>query len=153
MGYPLDMGVITKGLVCLGIGLIAFLTFSRSHAASAPISVEHTGTSQVGRFLAHEVKQTIAASQTLGLGDEADEGWELILITSEKESATFYSVVLVRKQFEDVFDQYVIAFHGTCTAEQLQQCAREIVNKVEEPAVQFEANWRDQLVAEGRAEK
>lgn len=147
------MGRITKGLVVLGLGLFAGLAIARSQAASAPISVQHIGTSQTGRFLEHEVKQAIAASSTLGMGEEADEGWKLILLTSEKEGAAFYSVVLVRKQFEEVFDQYVVAFHGICTVEQLPDCAREIVGKVEEPAVQFETNWRDQLAAEGEAKQ
>ena len=130
-------------LLGLGLGLFASLAIPWSPASSSPISVQHIGAGELGKFLAHHLNEEIGANPELHLSDNADEGWKVVLLTSEGEGATFYSVVLVRKQFDQVFDQYVFAFQGVCSAERLQACAREIVEKVEEPIAQFETDWRD----------
>lgn len=131
------------GICLLGLGLIASLGISRFPASSAPISVQHVGTSPIGKFLTHEVTKEIAANQELHVGGDAEDGWKIVLLTSDGQGTTFYSVVLVRKQFEAVFDQYVFSFQGICPAERLQLCAREIVGKVREPISQFEADWEE----------
>lgn len=137
------MNRLSRGVCLLGLGLIASLAIPRSPASSSPISVQHIGISQIGKFLAHHLTEEIAANPALHLTDDAEEGWKVVLLTSEGEGATFYSVVLVRKQFDQVFDQYVFAFQGVCAVAALQNCAREIVAKVEEPIAQFETDWRD----------
>jgi hypothetical protein len=137
------VGKLFKGFCLVGLGLIGALGIARAPASSAPISLQHIGANKVGKFLAHEVTEEISANQVLRLGQDADDGWKLVLLTSDAENATFYSVVLVRKQFDDVFDQYVFAFQGMCAAEQLRSCARDIVGRVQEPIAQFESDWRD----------
>lgn len=137
------MNRLSRGVCLLGLGLIASLAIPWSPASSSPISVQHIGGGNVGKFLAHHLTEEIAVNPALNLSDDAEEGWKVVLLTSEVEDAAFYSVVLVRKQFDQVFDQYVFAFQGVCSVERLQNCAREIVAKAEEPIAQFETNWRD----------
>lgn len=135
-------GVCLLGLG-LGLGLFASLAIPWSPASSSPISVQHIGAGQIGRFLTHHLNEEIGANPELHLSDDADEGWKVVLLTSEGEGSTFYSAVLVRKQFDQVFDQYVFAFQGVCAVARLQNCAREIVAKLKEPIAQFETDWRD----------
>jgi hypothetical protein len=137
------VGRSSKAFCLFGLGLVAALGIAHRPASSAPISLEHIGANKVGKFLAHEVSEEISTTDMLRVGQDADDGWKLVLLTLDVEGATFYSVVLVRKQFDDVFDQYVFAFHGTCAVEQLRSCARDIVGRVQEPIVQFESDWRD----------
>jgi len=111
--------------------------------SAAPISVQQIGVDRFGKFLAHEVSKEVSINPELGLAEETDDGWKIILLTTGGESATFFSVVLVRKRFEEIFDQYVIAFNGVCAADKLQSCAREIVANVQEPISQFENDWHD----------
>lgn len=146
------MNRLSKGICLLGLGLIASLAIPQSPASSSPISVQHMGASQVGKFLAHHLTEEIAANPVLHLTDDAEEGWKVVLLTSEGEGATFYSVVLVRKQFDQVFDQYVSAFQGVCAVTRLQNCAREIVAKVEEPIAQFETDWPELSALDAEAE-
>jgi len=112
-------------------------------ASSAPISIQQIGVDRVGKFLAREVSEEISVNPALRVGGDAEEGWKLVILTSESDEATFYSVVLVRKRFEEIFDQYVFAFNGICAVERLRYCAREIVGNIREPIAQFETDWRD----------
>jgi hypothetical protein len=139
------VGKLSKSIGLVAVGLIAAIGIARVPASSAPVSLQHIGDSKAGTSLASAVTEEISATQILRVGQDADEGWKLVLLTSnaEADGTTFYSVVLVRKQFDDVFDQYVFAFQGRCAAEQLQTCARDIVGRVQEPIAQFESNWRD----------
>jgi hypothetical protein len=143
------VGKLSKGIGLVAVGLIAAIGIARVPAYSAPVSLQHIGDSKAGTSLAGAVSEEISTNQILRVGQDADEGWKLVLLTSNAEGdaevhgATFYSVILVRKQFDDVFDQYVFAFQGRCAAEQLQTCARDIVGRVQEPIAQFESNWRD----------
>lgn len=130
-------------LLGLGLGLFASLAIPWSPASSSPISVQQIGSGQLGKFLAHHLNEEIGANSDLHLSDNADEGWKVVLLTSEGGGSTFYSAVLVRKQFDQVFDQYVFAFQGVCALTRLENCAREIVAKVKEPITQFETDWRD----------
>jgi hypothetical protein len=143
MSYPLTVDRVSKGFCVLALGLMASLGFAYFPASSAPISVEHIGTNKIGKFLASEVTEQISASQSLRVGEDAADGWKLVLLTSDGEGATFYSVVVVRKQAEQVFDQYVLVFHGICAVDRLEHCAGEIVRKAQEPITQFEAEWRE----------
>ncbi|MEO0056681.1 MAG: hypothetical protein RIT17_111, partial [Pseudomonadota bacterium] len=127
------MGKLSKSIGLVAVGLIAAIGIARVPVSSAPVSLQHIGDSKAGTSLAGAVSEEISGNQILRVGQDADEGWKLVLLTSntegdaEIEGATFYSVILVRKQFDDVFDQYVFAFQGRCAAEQLQTCARDIV--------------------------
>ncbi len=64
-------------------------------------------------------------------------------MTMASDNATSYSVVLVRKRFDEVFDQFVVAFNGNCPLANLGLCAQEIVEHVRDPISQFESNWRE----------
>jgi hypothetical protein len=116
---------------------------SPGRGSASPVSVEHIGADRIGRILSHEVAEEIAGSAFLSIAAADADGWKLVLLTTEKGRGAFYSVVLVRKRFEDVFDQYVIAFNGTCDAAKLSSCAREIVERVRDPIDRFEQNWRE----------
>jgi hypothetical protein len=143
------VGKLSKGIGLVAVGLIAAIGIARVPASSAPVSLQHIGANKVGSSLADAVTGEISATRVLRVGQDAEEGWKIVLLTSnangdaEAEAATFYSVILVRKQFDDVFDQYVFAFQGRCAADQLQPCARDIIGQVQEPITQFESDWRD----------
>lgn len=116
-----------------------------------PISVEYLGGDRIGTFLAHEVTEEIAGSAALSVGQADEDGWKLVLLTTESGRVAFYSVILVRKRFAEVFDQYVVAFNGFCSATRLRYCAREIVGRVKDPIDQFERNWRELTLPENTA--
>ena len=123
--------------------LICACTVIPARGSASPVSVEYVGTDRIGRFLAHELTEEIAGSPALSVGKADAEGWKLVLLTTGNGRSAFYSVVLVRKRFEDVFDQYVIAFNGICSAASLNSCAREILAQVSDPIDRFERNWRE----------
>jgi hypothetical protein len=138
------MGRLPIGLCIVALGLLASLALARIPASSeAPLSVQHVEVSRLGRFLAHEVTEEISASRGLRVSEDGEDGWKLVLLTSDRDEITFYSAILIRKQFDDVFDQYVIAFQGTCAVVALQSCARDIVQRVQEPIAEFESSWEE----------
>jgi hypothetical protein len=127
----------------LAAALVCSFAVSPGRGSASPVSVEHVGADRIGRVLSHEVAEEIASSAFLSIAAADADGWKLVLLTMENGRSAFYSVVLVRKRFEDVFDQYVIAFNGTCDAAKLRYCAREIVEQVRDPIDRFEQNWRE----------
>jgi len=139
------MGILKKalGVVGLGLCLTAGLALARFPASRAPLSVQHVEVSRIGRFLAHELTREISASDRLRASEDADDGWKIILLTSDSGNTTFYSAILVRKQFDEVFDQYVFATQGACPSDSLGPCARDIIQRVQEPIVQFQSDWKD----------
>ncbi|MDC8755960.1 hypothetical protein OIK40_15035 [Erythrobacter sp. sf7] len=139
------MGRLKKVLCIFGLalGAAAGLAFARFPASSAPLSIQHAEVSRIGKLLADEVTREVSASHLLRASEDADDGWKIILLTSDKDEFTFYSAILIRKQFDDVFDQYVFAFQGTCRVDALNFCARDIVGKVEGPIMQFQNDWKE----------
>lgn len=132
-----------RGFYIFRNGFIAILGLMHFSASASPISVQQIGVDRFGKFLAHEVSEEISVNPALRVGEETEDGWKLVILTSGGDEATFFSVVLVRKRFEEIFDQYVFAFNGICAAQRLRFCAREIVANVQEPIAQFETDWRD----------
>lgn len=136
-------GQIMKFILFLwSLGVVGFL-FLHAPVSAEKVSIEHYGLDRVGKFLAHEVTEEIARSPILQVSEQNEDGWKLVLLTLEADDASIYSVVLVRKNFDTIFDQYVLAFNGVCAIGRLGHCAREIVDKVQEPINQFDSNWRE----------
>lgn len=124
------------------MGAVGFVLL-HAPASAEKVSIEHSGLDHVGKFLAHEVTEEIARSPILQVGEPDEDGWKLVLLTLAADDASIYSVVLVRKNFDSIFDQYVLAFNGICAIARLEHCAREIVDRVREPISQFDSNWRE----------
>lgn len=107
-------------------------TFSSSvHAAN--IVVEYSGTDPVGREIAYELREKIAASKQHELVHSRDDaGFRVILVTvgSDSQITTAYSAVLVWKNYavDGGLDYFVTTFAGNCGRDVAARCAANVLS-------------------------
>lgn len=121
-------------------------------ALAEPVSVAHSGSDALGKRLAVELTQEVMRHPDLTATAETDRGWKIVLVTIANDGATTFSVSLVNKAPEALFDYYVTSFVGVCGAQRLESCAGEIVAKVLEPIDAYERNWREFAEADDPAD-
>ena len=108
---------------------------------------------KVGRMLAYQVKETIAASSRHSLvnnRDEATFSLEIVTLDPDQENVrTTYSLVLLWENKEnDLFDYYIMSWVGACGSEKVQSCAKNLASEVDmeiQPIVEAMEKYKKDL--------
>ena len=106
-----------------------------------PVSITHSGGDPVGTKLALELIQEVIRHPDLSAVGEIDSGWKVVLLTVESDGSTTFSVSLVKKAPDQIFDFFVTSFVGVCGLQRVPSCAQEIVEAIEQPLSVLNANW------------
>ncbi|MEM1197103.1 MAG: hypothetical protein AAGH57_13435 [Pseudomonadota bacterium] len=108
-----------------------------------PVSINHSGEDAVGARLAFELVQEIIRHPALSAGSEIDPGWKVVLHTVETAGSTTFSVSLVKKAPDQIFDYFVNSFVGVCGSKRVKSCAQSVIARIEEPIALHHANWKE----------
>lgn len=103
---------------------------------AANIAVEYSGDDAVGREIAYEMREKVAASSQHRLVHRReDAAYRLILVTVGSDGGnSAYSAVLVLKNFVDgdALDYFVTTFAGMCGRNVAKRCAANVMAGVDE---------------------
>lgn len=123
----------------------AALVVAAASSAQAQVRVELVSTSKdvLGRRLAYEIREAIAASRTVAMSsDEDDFRMRLSIVTIDPEDqetqlTTVYSAVILAVNPKQPAPYYITNFVGTCGGNKIKTCANNLLVNLSSEADQF----------------